>query len=937
MKIFKMDGKIKLLCLVYFMVAQSSMMARATSDSFLLKYFEAESIPLMIMAAASLSIVLAIFTTYLCGRFQAYGAMKIATAGLVCILGVVIALVFLFCESDEREETKAIYDFETKAIYAFAYMICEVIVILPMVLFWGMAVGVLNPTESKKWMGMIGAAGTCGCILAGYTISWVSEAFYVNELSLGLVAAVLLVVSFILMARSKLLTIDDDGPVPAQSSSILRKLAVLISSRQSVLMTGLVVFSAIVMSLIDINFKFEVRDYFSEKPAAELYDFFGQFYTYTSIAQLILQLLVVRAILMRGGVLAAISILPILLLLTSVFALFVGDRYAVGVSKFITQVVFFTIEYVGLQMLFLSVKKKMRGQMNSAVDGLTRPATIAAISLLITSTLLFWKGEESVFRLNSIIICLCCIWLFVSFLNYRQYLISLVTNLKAKVIGRLGKEECSFDDTSELRDIFKSADEDKKQLIGELLVDGRAKGWDAEFRELLKYDREDLALPAIRYLCEHGNSNDFDQILERVQRGAVFIKLEFLRSCSMHVSQDDLKKLEPFLDDPSPKVRFSGAALLRSFDHEAKGKAEEVCGQFIESAYPEDRLLLVDCLSSLENLDNSFFIDEILATADDELNFGPGLFDAKSLSKLSEKFAERLKEGDGKGIDARFLERIGAPAKVLVRKELSQIKYSDAKRRFADLLGLLVQVGKPLDYAVFSTYVGQVSGDSDRARLVCDYFHSNSSRLPLNCPKGFAKKELVRAMSGCSFYLDLLGRLGSEKQFDALKLALDNQYQIRLKTLLSIMPVFNNEIDYAKLMNLICRKEANAKAEALEVLKGVLGPKSADQLISVFQPSAGAVEKADDLSMFVKKLSTSDSRWILSGLMLAFSEDDFSVHEEFVRDCLANDDELVRETALHVYVLFQTKAHLVEEQCSRFANDPSPKVAWIANDRLSLT
>ncbi|HAE10156.1 MAG TPA: hypothetical protein DCG39_00790, partial [Opitutae bacterium] len=63
---------------------------------------------------------------------------------------------------------------------------------------------------------------------------------------------------------------------------------------------------------------------------------------------------------------AAISILPVLLLLTSVFALVVGDRNAVYVSKFITQVVFFTIEYVGLQMLFLSVTKKMRGQMNSA-------------------------------------------------------------------------------------------------------------------------------------------------------------------------------------------------------------------------------------------------------------------------------------------------------------------------------------------------------------------------------------------------------------------------------------------------------------------------------------------------------------------------------------------------------------------------------------------
>ena len=77
MKLSQIDPKIKILSVIYFMVAQSSMMARATSDSFLLKYFEAESIPLMIMSAASLSIILALLSTYLCERFQAYGAMRI--------------------------------------------------------------------------------------------------------------------------------------------------------------------------------------------------------------------------------------------------------------------------------------------------------------------------------------------------------------------------------------------------------------------------------------------------------------------------------------------------------------------------------------------------------------------------------------------------------------------------------------------------------------------------------------------------------------------------------------------------------------------------------------------------------------------------------------------------------------------------------------------
>ena len=438
MKLSQIDPKIKILSVIYFMVAQSSMMARATSDSFLLKYFEAESIPLMIMAAASLSIILALLSTYLCERFQAYGAMRIATAGIILTLCALVPIVYLLGGKGE-----------TKPIYVFAYMLCETIVILPMVLFWGMAMGVLNPTESKRWMGMIGAAGTLGCILAGFTISFVSKQEFVNEISLAMNAAVLIVVSIILMIRAKMFTIgdeEDDGSSQQANYSIFKKLGVLISSKQSVLMTWLVVFSAIVLSLIDINFKFEVRKDYSD----DLYDFFGQFYTYTSCVQLLLQLFIVRAILTRGGVISAISILPILILLVSVGALLVHSREAVYVGKFITQVVFFTIEYVGLQMLFLSVRKKLRGQMNSAVDGLTRPATIATISLLITYTLPFWQGgseSDAIYRLNFIIIGLCVCWLIVAFFNYRLYLFSLLGIVGGKISREPSKSSTTIEKT----------------------------------------------------------------------------------------------------------------------------------------------------------------------------------------------------------------------------------------------------------------------------------------------------------------------------------------------------------------------------------------------------------------------------------------------------------------------------------------------------------
>ena len=169
------------------------MTARATSDSFLLKYFEPADISMMIMAAASLSIVLALFSTYLCSKYQAFGAMQIATLGLTLTLFLLIAVLSMF---------------KSKLVFAFSYMVCEVIVILPMVLFWGMTVAILNPTESKKWFGLIGAAGTCGCILAGYTVSLASKSPLVNELSLGIVSGLLIMVNVTLFLKGKTLNMQ---------------------------------------------------------------------------------------------------------------------------------------------------------------------------------------------------------------------------------------------------------------------------------------------------------------------------------------------------------------------------------------------------------------------------------------------------------------------------------------------------------------------------------------------------------------------------------------------------------------------------------------------------------------------------------------------------------------------------------------------------------
>jgi hypothetical protein len=776
MKIFKLEPKIKVLCVIYFMVAQSSMMARATSDSFLLKYFEPDVIPQMIMAAASLSILLALLTTYLCGRFQAYGAMKLAIGGLAVAMIGVVAAVSLIGSSNN-------------AVFVLAYMVCEVVVILPMVLFWGMAMGVLNPTESKKWFGMIGAAGTCGCILAGYTVSLASKNALVNELSLGLVTGVLIIVLVILISKADVFTIRDAKP-DIQTASIFRKMALMISSRQSVMMTWLVVFSAMVLCLIDINFKFLVR---KDYAGSELYDFFGQFYTYSSVAQLLLQLIIVRTILTKGGVFAAISILPGLLLLTAIGALFLNRADAVYVGKFITQVVFFTIEYVGLQMLYLSVRKDLRGQMNSAIDGLTRPATIAAISLLVTSTFGFWQ-EDAVVRLNLIIIVLSCCWLFVAWLNYRQYLSSLLSMLNTRVTdfaqGTTLKMNTLFD--SQLRDSLSKANPVEACFWGDWIVGMNKKGWVDEFRVMLAKEDATLQIPAIRYLSEFGEKDDRENILRVVREGlSPHLRVEALRNLAIHGKSDELRFLEPLLDDDVPSIRCaSAAALLSSSDSSLSKRAESIFDEFLNSGNVDERFYAVQSLSVVREVDTTEIISQLLNDPADAIKMEAIHSIRKpDLNSTFERLMELISEESLKPAISNCLKNIGRPANELIEKRLESMRYGDAPEPYRSLIYLLIENNEHKRSSSIETFIDQISEETERTQLALEYFSTIGNIPQGRNLKKFARKELPEYLRKAEFYRGNLSKLPLIRKNEPIRMALNFHFYLRVYVFLTLLSI----------------------------------------------------------------------------------------------------------------------------------------------------
>ena len=924
MSFVKIDSKIIVLCVIYFMLAQSSMTSRATADALLLKYFDEESIPLMIMSAASLSIMLALLTTYLCGRFQAYGAVKITIGGLIVAMAGVVSTFSLV---------------GGKLVATGAYMICEVVVVMPMVLYWGMAMGVLNPKESKRWFGLIGAAGTCGCILAGYTVSWASRSGNVNEITLGIVTVLLLVVMLILLSRASMFTIKEDKPDSAtdmQAAGIFRRIALLISSRQSILMTWLVVFSATVMCLIDINFKFDVR----QKYAGELHNFFGLFYSYTSIAQLILQLFIVRTILMKGGVFAAITILPALLLLTAVCALILNRADAVYAGKFITQVFFFTIEYVGLQMLFLAVRKQVRGQMNSAIDGLTRPSTIALISLLVTYTLFFWQ-ENIVLRLNMVVIVLCCLWLFVAWLNYRQYLTSLSGMLNSRVLD-FDREinvltDSKFD--SQLRESLSGANKGDALFIAELVLGMERPDWVPEFREILGKDDQRLKACAIRYLSEFGDKDDRVKLLEDTKTSPAELRIEVIRNLWVHRDKEEVDLLlEALLDDDDAMIRCATSSfLLSSKDEGLKNRALTLFNYCLDSDNEEVRLLAVRCLAWTHFENSEEVVERLLKDEDYQVSRAAILaVNEERLPVVFDQLADSLVNESLNPLVSDRLREIGKPAQDLIRSRLASLSYESDPSKFRALLISLIEFSKGVRSPDIEKFIAQVAEGTWRTIVSLTYYSSLTGARSTRRFRSFVLSEMDKHMSQAEFFHTHLGRLQDGDSNAALRMALEYQCKLRLKVVTTLLSLIDPSIDYGKLLEIVGSGEENSESEATEVVKGVVGVVWADRIVGM----VGKIDKPTGIEVSAKRMigafRDSDSRWILAGLLLTFSEDDYEDCRSFVKGCLNHEDGMVRETALSVFLSHENQKQEIREQCEISKNDPHAPVSFLANRELAL-
>ena len=126
----------------------------------------------------------------------------------------------------------------------------------------------------------------------------------------------------------------------------------------------------------------------------------------------------------------------------------------------------------------------------------------------------------------------------------------------------------------------------------------------------------------------------------------------------------------------------------------------------------------------------------------------------------------------------------------------------------------------------------------------------------------------------------------------------------------------------------------NDRAEAGEVLEGVLGQADAEQVMRLAKPAADEGE-FESVNFFVQSFRDHDSKWIRAGLLL-LAGGEYDDHREWVGEHLRHTEPLVRETALDVFLSNESSREEVVEQCNRSIADSCAAVVRLAKRRLSL-
>jgi ATP/ADP translocase len=429
-----------------------------------------------------------------------------------------------------------------KSLVFVLYVWTGLVATLVVPAFWTVLDRTLLVSEAKRTFAVIGAGGVLGAMLGSALAGVLGRVVPAHQLVTAgaLVFAATTLAAFVLTPRTR----EDEVPLVKKRVEALSR-----RSRHYVrLLILLGVVSTITLTLADLTFKRVLAERFA---AGDLATAFGVVYTVLNLLSLVVQLAVTPKLLARWGVGSALTVLPILLVMSASGFALTGAMLAVVALKLSDGGLRHSLQRVASEILYLPVPAYVRDGWKPVADALSQRGGQAVAALLWFA--LAWVSA-SVQVISLIVAAVGVGWLLAVGFVRRAYVAQFRATLEAGEVARdVHVTALDGDAAALLTEALASPHELEALAALELLArDGRVPAL------VLYHPRASVVRRALTLLDGHVRSDVSLVLSHLIEHSDPQIRAAALIAASRMEGNEG--RLEAAAADPDPEVR--AAALI---------------------------------------------------------------------------------------------------------------------------------------------------------------------------------------------------------------------------------------------------------------------------------------------------------------------------------------------------------------------------------------
>jgi AAA family ATP:ADP antiporter len=897
--------------LAFMCVTSAALVARTTADTLFLGRFGYEYLSYMFIGTAFVVGSIAFVYSTLIGRLPIVRLIGLS-------IGFLIAILILL-------RIGLMYSWDSVTIAA--YFAGDLVVHVPMMLFWSFAMLLFDPRQAKRLFGFIGAGGTLGCILVGFIIKPLSVQFGIPALILLIVA---LLASFLLLVvwLSRL----ESHRLPAANTmrkthSQFQQYIQHFKTPQIRYLIILVFVANVGLALIDYQFKAGARRAYAPH---ELAGFFGNFYALTSVIALVIQLFLVHRILNKGGIKLGLSLLPLGILMGCIGILVTAEFSWILITKTVVQIFLFTIDVAAIQMLYLGIPIASRNQARAFADGITKPIAIATAGVSLIGLAHFVPLH--LLAIGGVVLSIC--WLLLVYTNSQAYVSALIDSLGSKRFD-LSTETAYLQDNTiatYVRNTLQTAQEAEIFYLLSITDEISEIDWTPEYRKLIQTDTLEIKLQALRYLQSHGDETDLDTLITFLDHPNPQVRCGTIRALSSLGDQETIVDIEPHLQDPIAIVRAAAiASLVNTGDLDQLIDAGIALRDLLNSPKPPSRVAAAQALADIK--DSLLHRSLIGLLQDPDPSVQKAALEACRIhpdTKLLPILMPLLSNPEVGHLAADILASFGRPALNHLVPYLTPSN-EDGAFSGADMIpAILVEIG---DVSTLPTLLNAANTADHLLRNKCLQAYAKLLKKATST-KPYTKdifKQIQTEMTFATHRQNQIDSIDAAPSIALLCDALQDICQLHLKNAFALIDVLLPRVDTMAILETLLRNET-AQNNALEILDNVLPKQVKQNVIGFFETLPSHTKKMRPLQVN-SLLSAEHDPWILCGTLIAAVSNQHLIDEPHLIECLSHPHPAVRETTL--YALHeQGNTHILRTQCQDLKNDPDATVRNLANNYL---